>query len=73
MSRGDFLATTKAGQRAVNKYIKNNYDRILLTTIKGGKETLQAVADKRGKSVNAYIKEALKAQIKADTGQDVRL
>lgn len=67
------MATTKAGQRAVNKYVKNNYDRILLTTLKGGKETIHAAARAQGQSVNGYIKEAVKAKIKADTGQDAEL
>lgn len=73
MSRGDFLATTKAGQKAVNKYVKNNYDRINFTIEKGKKTVIQAIADEQGKSVNGYIKEAVKAKIKADTGRDVEL
>lgn len=73
MSRGDFLATTKAGQKAVNKYVKNNYDRINFTIEKGKKAVIQAIADKQGKSVNGYIKEAVEGKIKADTGQDVEL
>lgn len=73
MSRGDFMATTKAGQRAVNKYVKNNYDRINLNISKGKKSVIQAAADKQGKSVNGYIKEAVTDKIKADTGQEVEL
>ena len=37
---GCTLAVTKANQRAVNKYVKNNYDRINVTMAKGKKDTL---------------------------------
>lgn len=67
------MATTKAGQRAVNKYVKNNYDRINFTIEKGKKEFLQSVAVSQGQSVNGYIKEAVEAKIKADTGKEVEL
>ena len=67
------MATTKAGQRAVNKYVKNNYDRINFTISKGKKEVLQEIAETQGESVNSYIKQAVKQRIKADTGKDIDL
>lgn len=67
------MGTTKAGQKAVNKYVKNNYDRINFTISKGGKDFLKEVADKKGESVNGYIKKAVTDRIKADTGKDVDL
>ena len=67
------MATTKAGQKAVNKYVKNNYDRINFTISKGKKDIIQDIAEKQGKSVNGYIKEAVEGKIKADTGQDIDL
>lgn len=67
------MATTKAGQKAVNKYVKNNYDRINFTIPKGKKEVIQAVAEQQGKSVNGYIKEAVEGKIKADTGKGIEL
>ena len=50
---------SKAQQRAVNKYVKNNYDRINVTFPKGTKEKLQAAAAAAGESVNGYIKAAV--------------
>ena len=41
---------SKAQQKAVNKYVKNNYDRINVTFPKGQKETRR-----HGESVNAFI------------------
>ena len=53
------MPVPKANQRAVNKYMKNNYDRINVTMPKGKKETIQAHADAQGQSVNAYINAAI--------------
>ena len=53
------MATTKAQQKAVNKYMKKNYDRINVTFPKGTKEKLQAAAASAGESVNGYIKTAV--------------
>lgn len=53
------MATTKAGQKAVNKYVRENYDKILVTVPKGAKETIKASAAAAGVSVNQYIKDAI--------------
>ena len=60
------MATTKASQRAVNKYMKENYDRINLTMPKGKKEIVQAHAETRGESVNAFINRAIDEAIARD-------
>lgn len=49
------MATTKAGQKAVNKYIAKNYDRVNLTMPKGKKELYKNAADKEEKSLNQFI------------------
>ena len=54
---------SKAQQRAVNKYVKNNYDRINVTFIKGQKELIQAAATAAGETVNGYIKKAVEQRI----------
>ena len=59
------MATTKAGQRAVNKYIKNNYDRINLTLPAGQKAVVDALAAEMGISTNKLINELLRVK----TGQ----
>ncbi len=46
---------SKAQQKAVNKYVKNNYDRINVTFPKGQKEKLKDHAKKQNESVNAFI------------------
>lgn len=55
--------TTKASQRAVNKYIANNYDRLNLTVPKGKKDEYRAAAEAEGKSLNAFIVECVERRI----------
>lgn len=57
---------SKAQQKAVNKYVKNNYDRINVTFPKGKKELLKAHATTRGESVNAFIVRAVNETISRD-------
>ena len=47
------MPTSKAQQRAVNKYVANNYDRVLVTMPKGQKDIIKTHAEARGESVNA--------------------
>ena len=49
------MATTKAQQRAVNKYVKNNYDEIKLRVPKGKKEIIQQYAAQHEESINAFV------------------
>jgi len=50
---------SKAQQKAVNKYIKDNYDRLNITIPKGQKATVEAAATAAGESVNQYTQKAL--------------
>lgn len=49
------MAVSKAQQKAVNKYMKENYDRINLTVPKGTKAGIKEQAEKNGESLNGYI------------------
>ena len=60
------MAVTKAQQKAVNKYMKENYDRINLTVPKGSKEELQQIAADNGQSLNAYINQAIQERIERE-------
>lgn len=53
------MATSKAQQKAVAKYMKNNYDEIKVRVIKGTKQSLQDIAKEKGESINGYIKNAI--------------
>ena len=60
------MAVSKAQQKAVNKYMAANYDRINLTVPKGKKETIQAHAETQGESVNGFINRAIDHQMSCD-------
>lgn len=47
-------------------YKKANYERVVYQVPKGKREILQREANLRGKSVNAFITEALEAQYGLD-------
>ena len=49
------MPVSKAQQKAVNKYMAENYDRINLVVPKGRREELRAQAKSEGKSLNAYV------------------
>ncbi len=53
------MATTKAQQKAVNKYVKANYDRIEYKAPEGRKAEIKAHAEERGESVNGFINRAI--------------
>lgn len=53
------MTVSKAQQRAVNKYMKENYDRVNLTLPRGKKEAVKAHAESQGESLNAFINRAI--------------
>jgi uncharacterized protein (DUF1778 family) len=61
------MPTTKASQKAVNKYMKANYDRINLTVPKGDKDLIKEHAEARGESVNGFINRAIQQTMERDT------
>ena len=60
------MTVPKSNQRAVNKYVKNNYDRVNLTVPKGKKEKIKAHAEAQGESVNGFINRAIDNQMERD-------
>ena len=60
------MPVPKSNQRAVNKYVKNNYDRIEIKVKKGGKENITGHAEKRGESVNKFICRAIDEAMSRD-------
>lgn len=62
--------TSKAQQKATNKWIKSAYDRINLTVAKNKKDVIKAHADKRGESVNAFINRAIDETMERDSATE---
>lgn len=63
----------KTSAAVKNKYAAKAYDRLQIIVKKGKKSELQAIAEKQGDSLNAYIKKAVREQYKKDTGNDIEL
>lgn len=57
---------SQAQQRAVQKYVKNNYDRVVLTLPKGKRDEIKRYAELDDKSMNAYIVQAIEEKIQGD-------
>ena len=49
------MPVSKAQQKAVNKYMSENYDRINLPVPKGQKEIIKAHAEAHSESVNGFV------------------
>lgn len=60
------MPVSKAQQRAVDRYVKENYDRIEIKVPKGRKTEVQAHAEARGESVNAFIGRAIAEAMERD-------
>lgn len=65
------MPVSKAQQKAVNKYMAANYDRVNLTLPKGQKEVVQAHAAAVGESVNGFIGRAISETMERDGGGTV--
>ena len=63
---GSAMAISKAQQKAVNKYVRENYDRVNVNMPKGKKEKIQEQAALCGMSVNAFINAAIDEKLSRD-------
>ena len=57
---------SKAQQKAVAKYMKENYDTFQVRMPKGKKEQIKTAAESSGKSLNGYINEAIDEKMQAE-------
>lgn len=59
----------KASTIAKNKYNAKNYDNLRIVVKKGRKADIQAHAEKQGKSLNAFVNEAIDEKIERDNAE----
>lgn len=57
----------KTSAAVKNKWNEKAYDRINLTVPKGDKDKIKAHAESKGMSVNSYINDLIKEDMKKDT------
>ena len=60
------MPASKAQQKAVSKYMKENYDVYQIRMPKGRKAEIKAHAEARGESLNGFIGRAIDNQIAQD-------
>lgn len=65
------MATTKAQQKAVHKYVKTNYDRMELTVPKGRKQEIKDFAAAHGETVNGFINRLIEEAMEQDNAQEI--
>ncbi len=61
------MPASKAQQKAVSRYMKENYDVYQVRMPKGRKETIKAHAEAQGESVNGFINRAITEAMERDT------
>lgn len=57
---------SKAQQKAVAKYMKNNYDELKIRTEKGQKEIIKSHAESLGESMNQFVIRAINETMERD-------
>ena len=58
---------SKAQQKAVAKYMKNNYDELKIRTDKGQKSIIKTHAEQQGESMNSFVVRAINETMKRDS------
>ena len=54
---------TKTSAQSTNEYAKRNYDRLAINIRKGAKEAIRVHAEKRGTTIQGYIKGLISADM----------
>lgn len=60
------MPVSKAQQKAVAKYMKDNYDEIKVRTVKGKREEIKTHAAARGETLNGFINRAITETMERD-------
>lgn len=62
------MPASKAQQKAVSKYMKENYDVYQIRMPKGRKDEIKAHAEAHNESVNGFINRAISEAMERDCG-----
>lgn len=57
---------SQAQNKATQKYIKNNYDSVMIRMPKGKKEQIKAHAETKGESLNGFVNRAIDEAMESD-------
>lgn len=57
---------SQAQNKATQRYIKNNYDSIMIRMPKGKKELVKAFAESRDESLNGFVNRVIDKEMESD-------
>lgn len=60
------MPASKAQQKAVSKYMKENYDELKVRVPKGKKDIIKAHATEQGESLNGFVNRAIDETMERD-------
>lgn len=60
------MSTTKAQQRAVDEYVRENYDRISIGISKCRTAEIKAHAEARGECISSFVRRAINETMERD-------
>lgn len=60
------MPASKAQQKAVSKYMKENYDELKVRVPKGKKDIIKAHASEQGESLNGFVNRAIDETMERD-------
>lgn len=60
------MPASKAQQKAVSKYMKENYDELKVRVPKGKKDIIKAHATEQGESINGFVNRAIDETMERD-------
>ena len=64
MIGGGILPKSDAQKRAQKKWESNNYEAIGIRVKKGNRERVKAYAEKKGESINSFVKRLISDEMK---------
>lgn len=65
------MTISKAQQKSVRKYVKQNYDLFQVMFPKGQKDVIKAQAEKQKESINQYINKAVNERLKRENAIEI--
>lgn len=57
---------SQAQNKATQRYIKNNYDSVMVRMPKGKKDKVKAFAESKGESLNGFVNRVIDKEMESD-------
>lgn len=64
---------SQAQNKATQRYIKNNYDSVMIRMPKGKKELVKAFAESRDESLNGFVNRVIDKEMESDVQKNFKI